>query len=290
MKTGLESALFMVGTRFYNHAVNWTWIQISAAVAFAALVCGAVKGPVVAIVLTGVGLFAAGLSLLFRLISPPARFPGSGAVFAAVAANLVVFSLAVAARARFLDPLPPRSERVPSLSRRYVDPGGSFSIRGPVGWTYTLVSGPVESGVKIHPVAKEDYVGASEIQVWVRPLDHAPDSHDLFLETMASSMTPPARDGKRVFQSRTESTRLSDGGPGLFSIIDLKWYWIPFRQVTLYAMTNDRVLCSVSISGLRSHSRLFKTIALELFETLRAPARASTIKNVEITTPAEIQS
>jgi len=113
-------------------------------------------------------------------------------------------------------------------------------------------------------------MGISEVKIWIRELEIEPESADDFLQKMASTMTGADRQKRqKQYEFEVNSSETLGGSKSVFSILDVKRFWVPLRQVTLFGIKEKRYFCSISASGLKSHSTLSKVLCLGLFETIR---------------------
>lgn len=172
--------------------------------------------------------------------------------------------------ALFLTPLSDDQLAIPKLSERYRDPSLHFETRYPAGWTVQPVGDAVEPGVSIRPGKEASYAGVSEIMVRIRFLDRQPNSQDEFLMKWAEMFTSSERSTKnKKFSFETRLVDLLNGDKGVMSILDMQRFWIPMRQLAIFGFKPNGVLCSVSVSGLKSHMGLSKVLCLGVFETTK---------------------
>lgn len=260
----------MVGIEVRNRPKKWIFVRISGCVFLASLIVLIWKGPVWTIVtsLTGLIVSLTGLYIHVRR-RDEVPFGWSGGLLAT--GHIILLGVSLVFQSLFLKPLPDVTLSIPSLSYSFVDPGGKFKLKGPEGWNYQVTSAAGETGVTIVPASQDHYMGVSEIQVWVRELSSAPPSPSEFLDRMVASVNYSGRKGSgdAMFQLRTETVDLINGGKGVVTVLDIKKFWIPIRQITLFGMKNGRYFCSISSTGLREHATLSKVLCLGLFETLK---------------------
>lgn len=169
----------------------------------------------------------------------------------------------------FLDPLSPARLKFPPLQHTYLDQNLLFEMRGPQNWSYEPLPLVGESGVKLRPFSNEDYIGISEVKVLVRKLSSPPPNPEKFLNNIAALMSRGQEKVKKSFAFHVEPADLmSKAQKGVWSILTLKRFFIPLRQITLFGIKEGRYLCTVSATGLEAHSTLSRVMCLGLFETV----------------------
>lgn len=169
----------------------------------------------------------------------------------------------------FLRPLDKNVQKIPSLQYVYSDPDKLFTVRGPEGWMYERVGSAMEAGVRLRPQNQDQYMGVSEVLIFIRKLESKPKSVDDFLKKMAFQNTPKRGEKGGNFEFSAESILTLGAQKALWTIMDAKRYWVPVRHASLIGIKNNLYLCSVSAIGLKTHSTLSKVLCLGLFETLK---------------------
>ena len=246
--------------------INWCWFNSALILAFGSIIFGILKGPHWIYVLSGIGLGIALLNIGGRFRSN-SHYPQPILSLSLLAVHVLCLVAGFSLNYLFLSPLKDSSLKIPLLKQLYHDPQGAFVLTGPAGWIYT----PSVTGVRINPVGFTGYMGASEINISVRLMEKAPSSPNAFLKKMASSMASKgkATDRKdKAFQLEIIEAQLLDKGTGVFAVMDVSRFWLPLRQVSLFGIKRSRYFCSISITGLKAHSTLFKVLSLGLFKSL----------------------
>jgi hypothetical protein len=169
----------------------------------------------------------------------------------------------------FLRPLDKDVQKIPSLRYTYSDPDKFFTVRGPEGWHYENVGTAMEAGVRLRPQEQGQYMGVSEIVIFIRKMESKPKSADEFLKKMALQGSQKKAEKGKVFNFLSEPILTLGGKKALWTVLDAKRYWVPVRQASLLGIKNNLYLCSVSAIGLKNHSSLSKVLCLGLFETIR---------------------
>ncbi len=246
--------------------INWIWFNSALFLALGSIIFGVLKGPQWVYVLSSMGLLVALVNVGGRLRSN-SRFPPLLISLPLLAVHVVCLVTAFTLNYLFLSPLKDSSLKIPPLKQIYRDPQGAFILTGPSGWIYT----PSATGVRINPVGFTGYMGASEIDIRVRLMDKAPSSPTTFLKKMASSLSSDGKEAARkvkAFHLETSEAQLLDKGTGVWAVLDVERFWLPLRQVSLFGIKERRYFCSISITGLKAHSTLFKVLSLGLFKSL----------------------
>ncbi|MCG3203359.1 MAG: hypothetical protein KCHDKBKB_00015 [Elusimicrobia bacterium] len=168
----------------------------------------------------------------------------------------------------FLTPLSNDSLQMPRLNQTYEDPLGLFTARVPQGWQTETLHSKTEAAVRLQPANREQYMGVSEVTIRVRELEN-PTAHPVdFLNKLAQTLSVKPKK-ESLFTFSTEPTTLLDGKKGVWSRLFIKRFWIPLYQRALYGIKNTRFLCTVSASGIESHSTLTEVLCLGLYETIQ---------------------
>lgn len=249
--------------------VSWFWIYLSALAAVLSFGFGVWLGPYAVFWLSGIGLIPALTAFILRFLQSD-RYPAISYSSWLFGFHTVLLIIALALQSLFLMPLPEETLKLPRFSKTHIDPAGLFEVRGPSGWNSSLVTSPTQTGVRFQPAGRDQYIGASDIQILVQVLDKAPKSKELFLKKIASSLIQERQgNAKKSFELNIGTAELLRGGKGVWSILEVKRLWVPLQQVSLFGLKNDRYLCSISITGLKSHSTLYKVLCIALFEKLR---------------------
>jgi len=260
----------MIGTTILKNERNWAWIQIPSLLAVVSVALAIWKGPFWIFLCSSLGLFGAGMGFKISFGNPD-RYPGKIVYILVFVSHLFLLGIAWTLYSLFLKPMPEGFVNIPKIDRLYSDVSGLFRLHGPLGWTYVKTPSSGEEGVSIRPENQTHYMGASDVQVWVRKLETPPASEEAFIEKLAGQMRVGSRNPKSdaLFKFETEKTQLINGKNAVFSILDIKKFWVPIRQVTLFALKNQKYMCSVSVTGLKNHSKYSKILALGLMETLK---------------------
>lgn len=246
---------------------DWTWVFASLGCVGGSVIGAIFWGPSYVFFISGLGLAATFWGLRMRI-----KDPEVSPSFAIVVLSLVVHGLLILVgfglRAFFLAPLNEASLKLPALTRLYVHPTGAFLIKGPKNWIYEPLTSPQEAALRLRPAGQENYMGVSEVKIFLKKLSSPPPSKESYLEKIAtwSARTDGRTVKKKLFTFHTESVNLLKGGKGITAVMDVKKFWIPLRQVTLFGIKNDRTLLSVSAMGLKSHSTLSSVLCLGLYE------------------------
>ena len=243
------------------------WASLSALLLSASVAAAVLAGPAWVYALSGAGAALGFIGFIFAVRMPslekPVIFPsvmmGSHALLLIVAAVL---------QSMFLSPLPPTQRKLPLLQTPYHDSNGRFEFRGPAGWDYHLAPSALETGVRMQPSDQSRYMGVSEVTLFVRKLDVTPGSPEEFLKRAADSFSEKKGE-KKMFDLHTEKGRSLGGTPVMWSELTVKRLWVPLYQVSIFGVKNNRYLCSVSATGLKSHAELSKLLCLGLFERIK---------------------
>ena len=263
----------MVGLQIQAKGKKWAGIQTLAVLAVTSMAFGIWLGPFWVYVSSGLGLLVCVLAILLK-VKTPAAYPGFTVYMSLfvlhgffILGGWVLYSL-------FLQPLPKEALKMPKIAEPYSDPGYMFTLKGPTGWDYSMIQSSEGNGVRMTPLDQNQYMGASEIQVWVRELEEEPASPERFLELMAKTFTDSKRQNgnKKMFELKMEHIETLSGHKGVLSTLDIKRFWIPLQQVTLFGIKKGRYLCSVSSTSIRSHATLSRILCLGLFETIEPGA------------------
>jgi hypothetical protein len=250
------------------------WAAASAALAILALAAIIFWGPYWVYGFSGAGLIAgvtaAVLGSRSESIEKPIIFP-----LLISSSHVVLLAIATLLHVMFLSALNPSLRKVPLLQELYEDPSAMFRFKGPVGWTYRPLPSSIESGVRIRPADQSMYMGISEITIFVRRLEKPPASPEAFLKT-ASEQFSQRREKQKLFSLTSESGRSLGGAPVLFSELILKRFWVSLNQTSVFGVKNARYLCSVSATGLQSHSSLSRLLCLGLLERIEITDKAGT--------------
>jgi len=260
----------MIGTTILKKEINWAWIQIPSMLVVVSVALAIWKGPFWVFLCSSFGLLGAGLGFKISFRNP-ALYPGKLIYLLVLVAHLFLLGIALILYTLFLKPMPEGFENIPKIDHLYSDVSGLFRLHGPLGWSYIKTHSSGEEGVSIRPGNQTHYMGASDVQVWVRNLEEPPASEEAFIEKLAGQMGGGSRKIKSgaLFKFGTEKTNLINGQNAVFSILDINKFWVPIRQVTLFALKNKKYLCSVSVTGLKNHSKYSRILALGLMETLK---------------------
>lgn len=249
---------------------SWVFIHVATALAVASLVLGLLKGPDWAVILSSVGIFSVLINGIFFIKNPETQ-AGWMPMTLVGGIHLILLLAAFVGSHLFLTPLSESSLHVPSFRQIYRDPDGLFVLRGPLNWDYYSLP----NGVRIKPQGFNQYMGAAEIVIHVRPMDKIPASEDKFLQKMAQSTSSEKvraearkhKDG--IFRLETMPAELLSKKRGMWAELNVNRLWIPLKQVSLFGIKKKKYFCSISISGLEAHSTLFRVLCLGLFETLQ---------------------
>lgn len=260
----------MLGMQINNENRSSSLASLSILAAVISIALGIGLGPRAVYVASGIGLLL-GTGGLFTAAKASGLFRPTGFPAVAVGCHLLLLGVAVVLQLLFLTPLSRDVQRMPRLQFRYVDHESGFTLRGPQGWSYESLPIGFDSGVRIRPAEQKHYMGASEITVLVRRLDAKPSSIQEFLENIAHNSVEQKKAQSRLFKFEVAPAELLSKNKGTWSVLDIKRFWIPIRQVSLFGMKNGRYLCSVSVIGLQAHSALSKVLCLGLFETVIVP-------------------
>ena len=260
----------MIGMQIVGQQKKWIWIQTSLGLALLALMCGIWKGPLSVYGFAGFGIVVLGFGT-FSKIRKVNQHPSWGLHGGLLFTHILLLGLALTFQTLFLNPLPDHALTLPKIGEQYPLVRGQIEIKGPQGWLYESIPSAEGIGIRIQPQGKDQYMGVSEIQVWVRELKTIPPHSEEFLREMAMAFSPRIRSDKRkkLFQVKIEETQSLQGNTILFSTLDMKRLWVPLRQVTLLGIKNERYLCTVSATGLKNHSTLSKVLCIGLFETIQ---------------------
>jgi|GEM_PF-6065667 len=263
----------MIGMQIIHKERDWRWIKALILYGVFCLFLGFLKEPIWWISASCLGLLMS-LWALFLSFRWPEQHPKPAVPTTALLFFIALIITGAILNWFFLTSLPDEKLQVPKLSQRYLHPEGLFQIKGPSSWLITPLSSAPQTGVRIEPASRENYMGALQIFVWVRQLEKKPASLTDFIEKMANSLKDPTRGlhKKKYFEFTTKQVDLIRGGKGVLSVLDVKKLWVPMRQVTLYGVKNDTYLCSVSVTGLSAHMSLAKVLCLGIFETIRITA------------------
>jgi len=243
------------------------WASISALLVVASALAAVTVGPVWMYAVSGAGALLAlvGYVIAMRMqsLEKPTGFPSIVG-----GAHLALLLIAAILQSMFLSPLPSNQRKMPMLQTGYVDPSGRFEFKGPAGWDYHLAPSAMESGVRLQPADQTRYMGVSEVTLFVRKLETTPRSSEEFLKRAADSFSA-RKNEKKLFDLRTEKGASLGGAPVMWSELTVKRLWVPLYQVSVFGVKNGRYLCSVSATGLKSHSALSKLLCLGLFERIK---------------------
>jgi hypothetical protein len=254
----------MFGTEI-SRKINWNWITLGVSLAIGSVIFGILEGPKWIYGLSGLGGFA-GLINLFLYLNNNERYPRPTASLMILGGHSILLATGLIVSHLFLSPLQPSSLQLPKFGQVYKDPSGLFVLKGPVGWQYQ----PSPSGVKIKPQGFDQYIGAAELDVQVRPMEKPPASVDEFLKKMTASITSDKRPlkGKKVLHLETSLVKLLDKKNGVWTVLDVYRLWVPLRQSSLFGIKNGKYFCSVSATGLAAHSTLFQVLCFGVYHTL----------------------
>ena len=244
-----------------------TWASLSALVASASVTAAIFLGPHAVYGLSSIGIACAVIALSLAARSPTLEKP---IVFPSVMIGFHVIMLVVAGilQSMFLSPLAPESRKMPLLQTPYADASGIFEFKGPAGWDFRPAPSSLETGVRMQPGDQNRYMGVSEATIFVRRLDTVPASQDDFLKRAAAAFSEKGTE-RKLFDLRTEKGISLTGVPVIWSELTVKRFWVPLYQVSLFGIKNKRYLCSVSATGLKSHSDLSRLLCLGLFERIK---------------------
>lgn len=250
---------------------NWIWIQLAWLNLFFTFGYLIYKGPELTFLFIKLGFILTFIGAFFSLFKRT-FFPTLTHSFVLFLTYFVVLILTIGLEFFFLKPISREKQKIPPLTHVYKDPFNVFQIKGPVDWKYELISTPREVGVTISPEGNDGYSGVSEIKIYIRPLDIEPEKIEPFLERAAISFSkkenPSTSSSDISFTFQTEPATLINNEKAVWSILNVKKFWVTIRQVTLLGIKNKKYLCSVSATGLESHSLLSKVFCLGLFQTL----------------------
>lgn len=249
-----------------------TWASVSALIATASIAAAIFLGPAALGAISAAGLLIAGVGLVLAIRSPSLEKP---VVFPCVMIGVHALFLLTAAvlHSMFLSPLSPESRKMPILQTPYADSSGVFEFKGPAGWDYRPAPSEFESGVRLQPSDQDHYMGVSEATVFVRRLDTAPVSQDQFLKKAAAAFSEKGAH-RKLFDLQTDKGVSLSGVPVIWSELTVKRFWVPIYQVSVFGIKNNRYLCSVSATGLKSHSDLSHLLCLGLFERIKITQKA----------------
>jgi hypothetical protein len=238
---------------------------LSASCAIFSIAFGIAYGPIAITLLSGLGLALGIVDALKRTwrresVTLPSIMIGVHVLFLIIAAVLAFF---------FLAPLPEASLNMPKLGQRHTDLNGRFQVRLPDGWQLTPLSSEHEIGVRAHPADRNEYMGVAELTVRVRILDNKQHASENFFKKIAATMSLSGQQRKRAYEFFTSSATLLNKQPGLWSHLVLKRFWIPLYQTSLFGLQNDRYLCSVATSGIKSHDKLAEVLCLGVMESIQ---------------------
>jgi len=90
---------------------------------------------------------------------------------------------------------------------------------------------------------------------------------------MAEAFSKGESGPKKLFSFEIKRIELLSKGTGILSTLDIKKFWIPMRQISLFGIKNQRFMCSISATGLKSHSTLSQVLCLGLFEKIKIQER-----------------
>jgi hypothetical protein len=238
---------------------GFPWISTSVFLAVSAVALGIWWGPG--------GIFtASGAGLALSVVGW--RSSNRGVLAAMGLVHGFLLFLALLLWALFLHKLPDPVLQMPRLTHVYRDPQGLFDLRGPAGWVYTAVATPEEAGVRLRPASQNTYMGISEVAVFVRKLKEPPKSTDKFLGKMASSLAGNRIIKKKLFRFSTEPARLLNEDAGVWSVLNVKKFWVPLTQISLFGIKDKIYFCSVSATGIKAHDTLSKVMCLGLMEAI----------------------
>lgn len=259
----------IIGRIFHRNETDWRWLQASGFLFVLSIILAIWKGPFWIYGCSGIGLAISLIALVLGFLRPD-KNPKKSLLFAGLVAHILMLAAGLFLETSFLRPLSDEILKIPRIGHSYSDPDGHFSLKGPIEWQYETIHASDGAGVKIRPVLPESYTGVAEIQVWVRHLEETPPSGIEFIDRMARALAGPARSegSDSLFTFSTKPAELMSNDPGIFSILDIKKLWIPLRQITLFGLKDQRVLISVSTTGLAKDSRFFEVICLGVFETI----------------------
>lgn len=256
MNTGIE----------FDRSVNWLWVHLAWSAVVSAVAALIWLGPVWCMGFCVVAVVAAAGALQARW-QAPGRHPAPAHAVAPLASAVTILLAALVLKSLFQSPLPDQTLKLPRFTQEYVDPDGHFRLMAPAGWTCTPKNAADHFGVSLQPESQGRYMGVSEVQILIRPLDHKPKDTG-FLVNMANAVSGRADKAKKQFTLNVFTADLISGSKGAWAILDAKKLWIQIRQVTLFGIKADRYLCTVSANGLKPHSTLSQVLCLGLFEKL----------------------
>jgi len=250
--------------------VRRKWLYMSVGFLLLSILFAFLLGPSWVYGFSGMGLLCGGIGLGLSLTHRD-LYPGWGLLGGVVGFHGVLIVVGLVLTSLFVNPLPDAALTLPPLKQVYKGVNPDFELRGPVGWEYIPLSSPNESGVRIRPSEKSHYMGVSEITVFVRHMEQAPASPEEFLNGMAASFSSNAGKDvkKKVFSFKTKRANLISGKRGVWSVLDLKRFWVSLRHVSLFGLKEKSYFCAISAAGLKSHSTLFEVLCLGLFEKLK---------------------
>lgn len=187
--------------------------------------------------------------------------------------NVLLLVLALFLYRLFLRPLDHAAQKFPKFSFQYVDPENRFTLKGPAGWTYENIGTKYESGLRLRPQSQNQYMGISEVVIFVRKLDSKPRSPDDFLRKMADQWIKKNEQGKKSFDFSMAPLSLLNGEQGLIASLEAERFWVPIKQVSILGFKKGNYLCSVAAVGLKNHANLSRVMCLGLLESLQVHSK-----------------
>lgn len=226
-------------------------------------------GPMGIYGVSGLGFLFALFALIQRMRTPSFTL-GRGVPTILLCFHVLFLIVGVILDILFLHPLASSSLEMPRLSDRYRAPDSFFEVRTPAGWKTEGIHAAMEVGVRLRPNNRQQYMGISELIVRVRELETPALNRAGFLKRMAETFSINQKKGAaKLFEFSTEPAGLLNGKEGLWSRLVVKRFWVPLYQLSLFGIKDQRYLCSVSATGLKSHATLFEVMCLGLYETIR---------------------
>lgn len=244
------------------------WVPVAALSAVLAIALGIWIGPNGIYGASGAGFLSALLALI-RRAKMPSYVAGRGVPITLLCVHAAFLVVGLTLESLFLRPLAESSLQIPRLSTIYNPPESFFHARIPDGWSAESIHVPRESGVRLRPTDRAHYMGISELIIRVRELRTPEVKQPGFLKRMAETFSSSGKNAGRLFQFTTEPAALLNGGEGLWSKLVVKRFWVPVYQLSLFGIKNNRYLCSVSATGLKSHATLSEVMCLGVYETIR---------------------
>jgi hypothetical protein len=249
---------------------SWTYVYISVTFALLSVVAAIAWGPPWLTRFSLLGLFSA-LAGLLATLRKPEKYPSKawGIVLCCLFTAFLLLSAVL--KSLFLSPLRTEALVMPRLTNWVNDAQGEFMFRSPEGWSAEHKTTLLGEGVILRPITKNNYMGISEVHVFIRPLEQKKTPTTDLLAFLKDQLTPKRETNKQkqAFEWLTEPATLINEGEGLWTELIAKQLWVSFKQITLLGVKDNSAICAVSAIGLAEHATLSRVMCLGIFHTIK---------------------